>query len=217
MSKPVSHACPLCHSDRVRPIAHAHDRDYFDCEACRLIHLAPGQRPHAAAERERYQQHENRSDDPDYRAFLSRLADPLVERLPAGAVGLDYGAGPGPTLSRMLEERGFRMEIYDPFFAPDPDALTRSYDFITCSETAEHFFRPSQELRRLGELLRPGGWLGIMTQMFDDSEPFEEWWYARDPTHVCFYRQETMEWIARRFRWALERPAPNVALFRKGQ
>jgi hypothetical protein len=215
MSPTASHGCPLCHSDRVHPFAQAHDRHYFDCAACRLIHVAPGQRPDPRQELARYQTHENDPESPGYREFLSRLVDPLVERLAAGAEGLDYGSGPGPTLSVMMIEKGFPTEIYDPFFAPDPDALSRTYDFITCSETAEHFFRPGMELRRLNALLRPGGWLGIMTQIFTDDEPFEDWWYARDPTHVCFYRTETMEWIAERFGWTLELPHPTVALFRK--
>lgn len=206
--------CPLCRSSAARPFARAHGRDYVDCPVCRLIHLVPEQRLDRAAERARYETHENDPGDPGYRAFLSRLADPLVERLTAGAAGLDYGSGPGPALSVMLEERGFEMAIFDPFFAPDPGALERRYDFITCTETAEHFFDPGDELERLAQLLHPGGWLAIMTEIFDDALAFEEWWYARDPTHVCFYRPRTMEWIAGRFGWSLERPHPNVVLFR---
>ena len=54
-----------------------------------------------------------------YREFLSRLEHPPnVPKLPAAAEGLDFGSGPGPTLSVMLEEQGYRMSLYDPFFAP---------------------------------------------------------------------------------------------------
>ena len=55
-----------------------------------------------------------------------------------------------------------------------------------------------------------------MTGVRTDEVPFEDWWYVRDPTHVCFYAPETLEWIARRFGWSLERPSRDVALFRKG-
>lgn len=176
--------------------------------------MAPDQRLGPEAERARYATHQNHPADPGYRAFLSRLADPLVARLTPGATGLDYGSGPGPTLSVMLEEQGFEMAIHDPYFEADPGALARAYDFITCTETVEHFFRPGDELERLAGLLRPGGWLAIMTEVFEDREPFHDWWYARDPTHVCFYRGRTMEWIAARFGWSLDRPHRNVALFR---
>jgi Methyltransferase domain len=208
-------ACPLCRSADVRPFARAHGRRYFGCDVCGLVFMAPADRPDAAAERAHYATHENDPAEAGYRAFLARLAAPLAERLPPGAHGLDYGSGPGPALAMMLRERGFAVEIYDPFFAPDASVLARSYDFVTCTETAEHFFSPADEFSRLNAMLRPGGWLGVMTEVLDDGRAFGEWRYARDPTHVCFYRPRTLEWIAARHGWALERPHRNVALFRK--
>jgi len=94
-------------------------------------------------------------------------------------------------------------------------ASDQAYDFITCTETAEHFVDPRAEFDRFDVLLRPGGWLGVMTEVLDEDRIFETWRYARDPTHVCFYGRRTFDWIADRFGWALERPHPNVALFRK--
>ncbi|HEX2205316.1 MAG TPA: class I SAM-dependent methyltransferase [Longimicrobium sp.] len=207
--------CPLCGAGEARPFAEAHGRRYWECGRCRLVFLDPAQRLDAAAERAHYGTHENDPDDPGYRAFLDRLAAPLAARLAPGAEGLDYGSGPGPALARMLEERGFGMSLYDPFFAPDASVLERAYDFVTCTETAEHFFAPGDEFRRFDALLRPGGWLGVMTEMRTDERDFARWRYARDPTHVSFYRAETMEWIARAHGWALERPHRDVALFHK--
>jgi hypothetical protein len=177
--------------------------------------MAARDRPAPVAERARYEQHQNDPADQDYRAFLRRLVSPLVERLPPGAEGLDYGAGPGPTISVMLEELGHPTAVYDPYFAPDTGVLERTWDFITCTETAEHFFSPRAELDRLDALLRPGGWLGIMTEMRDPDRPFVSWWYVRDPTHVCFYERATMEWIANAYGWSLEQPHRNVFLCRK--
>lgn len=210
-------ACPLCHSGQVRSFAHAHGRDYLECDVCGLVFLAPGQRLGPEAERGRYETHENDPADPRYRAFLNRLAAPLARRLRPGAEGLDYGSGPGPALSVMLEEQGFPMEVYDPFFAPGTEPLERTYDFITCTETAEHFFHPDAEFDRLDRMLRPGGLLAVMTEMLREERDFGQWYYARDPTHVCFYRPRTMEWIAARFGWSLEVPHPNVALFEKAE
>lgn len=169
--------------------------------------------PTRAEERARYETHENDPADPGYREFLDRLAIPLAERLRPGMQGLDVGSGPGPTLSVMLEERGFPTEIWDPIFAPDPAPLGKTWDFVTCSETVEHFHDPARDWARLFRLVRPGGWLGVMTEPFGD-ESLESWWYARDPTHVALYRPATLAWIADRWHADLERPARTIALFR---
>ena len=167
----------------------------------------------AEAERAHYLTHENDPADPRYRAFLGQLWQPLRERLPAGAHGLDYGSGPGPTLHRMAAEDGFPCAHYDPFFTPDPSCLDRTYAFVTCSETAEHFHRPAREFARLGKLLQPGGWLGVMTERLPAAASFPEWYYLRDPTHVCFYAEETFRWIAANFGFGEpEFPGPRVCL-----
>lgn len=207
--------CPLCHADDVQPFADLRGNRYARCDICRLVFLAPEQRPTPEAERAHYGTHENHPDDPGYRAFLARLTDPLAVRLAPGAEGLDYGAGPGPALARMMEARGFPTRIFDPFFAPDGEALRRTYDFIACSETAEHFHHPAAEFARLDALLRPGGWLGVMTELLDNARDFATWRYARDPTHVCFYHPQTMRWIADARGWRMEHVARNVVLFHK--
>lgn len=207
-------SCLLCNSERTTPHVHAHGRPHLSCAVCGLIFVPPGYHPDAESERTRYELHENDPSDERYRAYLRRVEVPLTRRISPPAVGLDYGAGPGPTLSLMLEERGFEMEIYDPFFAPHSDLLTRTYDFITCTETAEHFHSPALEFDRLHGLLNPGGWLAVMTK-WADGKDFRRWSYARDVTHVCFYQQETMAWIADHFEYQLDVPSRDVSLFRK--
>lgn len=207
--------CPLCQTNQTHPFAQAHQREYFECHLCRLIYMHPNQHLSPKEERKRYETHNNNPTDPNYRNFLNRLATPLMEHLVKGAEGLDYGSGPGPTLSIMLKEHGFSMAIYDPFFAPDPKSLTRTYDFITCTETVEHFFNPHKEFQQFNHLLRPGGWLGIMTEIRQEDCPFEQWYYVRDNTHVCFYNKDTMAYLATHFKWILQSPHKNVFLFQK--
>lgn len=206
--------CPLCGSAAV-PFVEAKGRRYFRCPVCQLIHLASEQHPTPDEERIRYELHQNGPDDQGYRGFLDQLTRPLVERLPSGARGLDYGSGPGPTLSVMMEEQGFNMRIYDPYFAPDTGVFEETYDFLTCTETAEHFFSPKVEFDRFNSLLAPGGWLAVMTQFFQEGQVFADWHYVNDPTHVSFYSAETMRWIAGRYGWQMESPSVNVTLFRK--
>jgi 2-polyprenyl-3-methyl-5-hydroxy-6-metoxy-1,4-benzoquinol methylase len=118
--------------------------------------MEPAYRPSPDDEIAQYETQDNDPADQRYRRFLDRLAQPLVARLPATATGLDYGAGPGPTLSIMLAEQGYNMTIYDPFYADHPEVLEHRYDFITCTETAEHFFRPGEEFKRLDKLSARG-------------------------------------------------------------
>ncbi len=192
-------------------------RPYWRCGTCALVFVPRDHHLAAEAEKERYATHQNSPADPQYRAFLDRLAGPLTAKLAPGSRGLDYGAGPGPTLSVMLAERGFVMTIYDPFFAPDQSVISagRQYDFITCTETMEHFARPRTEFERLQRLLRPGGWLGVMTGVIPTDRAFGDWWYIKDPTHITFYAEKTLAWIAGHFGWRMERPGETVALYRK--
>jgi SAM-dependent methyltransferase len=207
--------CTLCRAPAVSGFAAVHGRRYGTCAGCGLIQLTLEDHLTPAAERAHYGTHRNDPADPGYRTFLDRLCAPLVQRLPPGAEGLDYGSGPGPTLSVMLEEQGFPMRIYDPHFADDADALAQTYDFITCTETAEHFADPAGEFERLDRMLKPGGWLAIMTEVYREGRPFGEWRYPRDPTHTCFYRPETLTWIAARFGFRMMEPHPTVRLFEK--
>lgn len=210
----VVSTCPLCATVSAHGIEHASGRQCFVCSTCALVHVAREHRLDRAGEAAHYGTHENSPDDPHYRSFLDRLLLPLVARLSPGAQGLDFGSGPGPTLSVMFEERGFPMQIYDPFFAPDQAVLQRQFDFVSCSETVEHFFDPAAEFARFDRLVRPGGWLAIMTMITPELSQFRQWHYPRDPTHVCFYAHDTMRWIADRHGWQLEVPCANVALFR---
>lgn len=207
--------CPLCRNRRITRLPPVNRKSYGSCRICGLTFLFHRFQLSPEEERERYHLHQNDPSDPRYRAFLSRLTDHMVTRLAPSAEGLDYGSGPGPTLFLMMSEQGFRMANYDPFFAPQTEHLRRRYDFITCTETVEHFRRPGREFRRFNRMLRPGGMLGVMTQLLRSETDFPSWWYHRDPTHVAFYTKESMDWIGRRFGWKTDFPEPNVILFHK--
>lgn len=201
--------CPLCGAGSATRFAPGYQR----CVACELTWMDAALRPGPDVERARYDEHRNDPDDAGYRSFLERVAGPVAELVPVGSRGLDYGSGPGPTLSLMLKERGYDVALYDPYYADDPGVLLDRYDFITCTEVAEHFFNPAAEFARLSGLLREGGLLVVMTEPLEDSVAFGNWYYRRDPTHVCFYRPATMQWIAERYGWTLQRPSRSVFVF----
>ena len=164
---------------------------------------------------QKYLQHENDPQDIRYREFLNHLAAPLLAALPPKQVGLDFGCGPGPALADMLAGAGHVMDLYDPFFFPDSAVLHQQFDFVTCTEVAEHFHQPHAEFARLVALLKPGGLLALMTNFQTDDSRFADWHYRRDATHVTFYRQETFQFIAADFGLTCEIPIKNVVFLRK--
>jgi len=204
--------CPVCRGAETEVFAQVAGRVYRRCATCSARYLEPAYRPTPDAERAEYLLHRNDPCDAGYRAFLARLADPLLARLPDRAEGLDYGCGPGPALAAMLAEAGHRIALYDPFFAPDPAPLARTYDFVACTEVAEHFHAPAAEFSLLRGLLRPGGWLAVMTCFQTDDARFASWHYRADPTHVVFYREVTFRHLAAVWGMAIEVPRKDVVL-----
>ncbi|MSR45029.1 MAG: class I SAM-dependent methyltransferase [Phycisphaerales bacterium] len=207
--------CRVCGEWTLLPFRVIDGQAYWRCHTCRATLLDPANFPSEQVERARYESHRNDPTDPRYRAFLGRLAEPLLARLPAAQCGLDYGCGPGPALAQMLREAGHAMRLWDPFFHPDEGALKCVYDFVTCTETAEHFQHPMKEFSRIDGLLKPRGWLAVMTTFQTDDARFEQWYYRRDPTHVSFYTEFTLQHIARSRGWECEIPAANVSIMRK--
>lgn len=215
MTSPPPGACSVCRAETLCPFMRVDDKDYWRCETCEAVLLDAACLPSRRQELACYLEHENDPDDPGYRRFLSRLADPLLSRLPARQDGLDFGCGPSSGLAAMLRERGHRVRAYDPFFAPDEDALRQEYDFVVCSEAAEHFHSPADELDRIAGMLRPGGWLALMTCFRTDDDKFARWHYRREATHVVFYREETFRTLAARWGWGCEIPSKDVVLMQK--
>lgn len=209
--------CPLCERAETPVLLADGGRVYHHCAACDLIFLHPGGRLTPLGEVMRYLEHENDRTDPEYIRFLRRLGDPLCVRVPAGARGLDFGCGPVPALGEWLTRQDRDTVSYDPLFHPDETLLEGRYDFVTCSEVVEHAHHPRTLFDVLARLLRSGGVLGIMTRFHGVEAPFATWWYRRDPTHVAFYSETTMRWIAAHRGWKLELPVPNVALFTEAE
>ncbi|UJF19428.1 class I SAM-dependent methyltransferase [Vibrio sp. SS-MA-C1-2] len=213
------HSCPLCDDQQSRLFFEDKNRQYFQCSQCHLVFADPAKLLSPELEKEVYNQHENNPEDQGYRQFLNRLAQPLLDHLGhPPLLGLDFGSGPGPTLSIMLQEAGHQMAIYDPYFSPDKTVLEAGkYDFVTCTEAIEHFYQPSIEWQLLLSLVKKGGWLAIMTKMATNVDAFAKWHYKNDPTHVSFFSRETFMFLARRDGLELEFVGSDVILFRKCQ
>ncbi len=211
--------CRLCRSENTS-IFYVDDdsnfgKTFFLCNNCKLIFVAEELLPEPEVEKDRYLSHNNDVEDLEYQSFLSKLWNPMEKRLTKGASGLDYGAGPGPALMHMMSLSGYSVKMYDPFFAIDEAVLNKTYDFIVCTETAEHFHYPSKDFDQFDQMLNRNGFLGVMTSFTDNVECFGNWYYRRDPTHVSFYASYTMQWIAEKMNWKVDLMKDNVVIFFK--
>lgn len=212
--------CPLCLQENTTLFferrGSVEGRDFHLCHICDLVFVPERFHLGWREQLQRYRSHNNDTFDVDYRDFLSRLLDELLPYVVPGNSALDYGSGPGPALAAMMSEAGLSVTTYDPFFDPDRSSLETRYDVVTCTETAEHFVTPGIDFAQLDAVLKPSGWLGIMTGMLDSWDQFQDWYYHRDPTHVSFYSRRTMLWIAAKYSWESFFPRKNVVLFNKG-
>ncbi|TNE52250.1 MAG: class I SAM-dependent methyltransferase [Deltaproteobacteria bacterium] len=207
--------CPLC----LQPNASLHFQDrrrrYFLCDGCSLMFVAPEDHPSLEDEKDEYDLHENNPSDPKYRQFLHQLFEPLHQRLASESQGLDFGSGPGPTLSLMLEEVGHSVVLFDPFYANHPEVLERTYDFVCATEVVEHLHQPREALFRVWDCVKPGGVLAVMTQLWSEQPALERWRYLNDKTHVCFFSTATFGWLSQQWGARLERINRNVHFFWK--
>lgn len=207
--------CPICNSVSVAPFFEDKRRAYLRCYDCKLVFVPKRYWLSREDEKAIYDLHENDAKDQGYRDFLSRLSKPLLERLAPEQRGLDFGCGPGPTLSCLFEEQGHQVDLYDPFYYSDTSILSKCYDFICSTEVVEHLHDPNKEWTRLFKMLNKGGWLGIMTKMVVDKEAFSRWHYIHDMTHICFYSRDTFDYIAQRFNAELHFVKSDVVLIQK--
>lgn len=186
---------------------------FFRCDACGFIWKDPAIRPTVEQERSHYRKHNNKLSDAGYRAHLMGLLAPVAALVEERSCGLDFGSGPAPSLEPLAREMGLDCNSFDPFFAPNEELLQDGrYDFVLCCEVVEHFREPRSEICKLARLLKPGGLLGIKTQM--PPEDFSQWWYHRDPTHVSFFSEETFRCFRNLFNLTTVHRAGPVSIFR---
>jgi 2-polyprenyl-3-methyl-5-hydroxy-6-metoxy-1,4-benzoquinol methylase len=211
------HSCPLCHKLDSEYYFEDKHRVYLQCMQCELVFVQPSDRLSAESEKAFYDLHENDPNDERYRGFLSRVCDPMLAKLPVNSAGLDFGCGPGPTLSLMLEEAGHNVALYDVFYHPDTVVLQTNYDFLTATEVIEHLHNPYQVWQQWLNLIKPGGWIGLMTKMVKSREAFVSWHYKNDLTHVIFFSRRTFQFLAEQDKLEIEFIGNDVILLRKPQ
>jgi SAM-dependent methyltransferase len=193
--------CPLCSSPSSLFFATC-GTTFYKCPNCESIFRNPADNLASEKEKARYLAHNNSPTDPDYRAFVAPIINVITSRFKTSQQGLDFGAGPVPVIAEILKNKGYKVETYDPFFHDQPNLLKQRYDYIAACEVIEHFRDPAREFKLLRSLLKPGGALLCMTEIYEDGIDFERWPYKNDATHRFFYTRRALEWIKERFGFA---------------
>jgi len=191
-------ACPLCGALSNSFYTHG-QREFLQCSLCLSVFTHPKDYLTAEAEQAHYLCHNNDPGDIRYQNFVSPVTNAILTDFQPQHKGLDFGSGTGSPILKVLTDNGYDVREFDLYFHNDLQALQQKYNYIACSETAEHFKKPHTEFTQLKSLLNAGGRLYVMTDRFDPDRDFGTWFYKTDPTHVFLYHAKAFEYIRQEF------------------
>jgi len=198
MQNTTSSTCPLC--NKPGNIFHQIKRkSYYRCTNCLGIFVDPEKRPDSKEEKIRYEEHNNDIEDKGYQQFVSPITSAIMSNYSKNDKGLDFGAGTGPVISKVLNDNNYQIVLYDPFFHNYSELLETKYDYIACCEVIEHFHNPKKEFKLLKSLLNKNGSLYCMTDIYDENTTLKNWYYLNDPTHVFIFHEKTIHWVKEAF------------------
>ena len=190
----MKNLCPLCQS-RGKQFYSFKTRLYNKCIHCKGIFVDRSLVPDPDAEKKRYLEHINDVEDSGYQKFVLPITSAILKQYTPAHKGLDFGAGTGPVISKLLKDKDYTVQLYDPFFHKNTELLKNTYDYIVCCEVIEHFHHPFDEFQLLKKLLKTKGKLFCMTNIYNQNIDFHTWHYKNDPTHVFIYQKPTLYWI----------------------
>lgn len=172
----------------------------YHCQQCACIFKSHETHQALAAQKSRYDLHENNPEDAGYRAYFQRFLDVVLTLVSTPRNALDFGCGRSRLLSEMLIEQGVVCDAYDPIYHPDMEYHTNKYDLIVSTEVFEHLHDPKMVFEALLDRLNAGGYLAIQTQFHGSTvEGYRTWYYRQDPTHIVFFTPQTFRVLCGRF------------------
>lgn len=191
---------------------------YYRCSACGFVFLDDVFMVDEVREKKQYDQHHNGLENEGYvqmfEAFIDVSVAPYLENI---ETALEFGSGPGPVLSTLLERRGLAVDIYDVYYAPQKVYEGKKYDLITSTEVFEHLQKPLDVLALLAKHTSSYGYIVLMTKFPPkEDEAFLAWWYRRDPTHISFFTPQSFEIMAEKVGLkVLKTIKDNIVVFQK--
>ena len=194
----MSQVCPLCVAPSTIYFQNMNQL-FHECSNCKAIFMDESLRLKTEDEKLRYETHNNDVFDERYQNFVSPITKAILKYFSEDHSGLDFGAGTGPVISKILKDNNFSIKAFDPYFHDNPKLLNKKYNYIACCEVIEHFYSPKKEFSLLKNILLKGGRLYCMTEIYDKSVDFSTWYYKNDPTHVFIYQKKTIAWIKNEF------------------
>lgn len=203
--------CPLCGGWSEA----FYKSEFYLCQKCGGVFRPSELHPDREQEKTRYEEHNNFVEDKRYQRFVSSITKKVLKDFDTSSIGLDFGAGTGPVISKMLGDRGYEIFQYDPYFHNYPELLDRKYDYIAACEVIEHFYDPKKEFELLYSMLKPNGKLYCKTDIYSLDVDFDSWYYKDDITHVFIYQKQTLEYIQREFGFESVEIDRRVAVFKK--
>lgn len=172
---------------------------YHVCEKCGYTFKDSLDHPTHDDEHALYKNHQNTMENTGYVNMFERFLASTVDPYLSEGKALDFGSGPGPVLYELLKRRGFDAAHYDPYFKPDKTVFDNTYALITSTEVFEHLSDPVMEFKRLAGMLKPEGYLTIMTSLRPkEDDAFLTWWYRRDQTHIGFFTEEAFDILSKK-------------------
>ncbi len=197
MNSPVDE-CPLCLNKNTQDYARDPSRDFSLCSICSLIFVPRSQLISSSDEKKRYDFHQNDESDEFYRKYLNLIAESILPTLSEGEVGLDFGCGRTTLMSDLFKKKNFAVDSYDLYYFPDLTIWSKKFNFIILSEVIEHLRYPMEEMKKLRDLLLPEGKIFIKTKLHPgDKSFFDNWFYKRDITHVQFFSEDSLRYLAK--------------------
>ena len=192
--------CKICGS----PTKELHDKQikvtYDVCPKCDFISKQNSYHLTLEDEKKRYDTHNNDTHDGGYINYFKNFINLHVRPLKNVKNILDFGSGPYPMLKILLQKYNYNVTIFDPFYHQDLSYKSKQYDLITSTEVIEHFVDPIKEIETMLEVLKPQGYLALMTNFRTmDLDSFLNWWYKRDNTHISFYNQKTFDYLKQKY------------------
>ena len=209
-----SSQCPLCDSNAIL-FWEGNKKRFFKCSHCEAVHRDFDQFPSNLEETERYLKHEYNELDKGYYQFIRPLVEQILTKAFKGEELLDYGCGHQPVLAEYLSGQGYSCSHFDPLFYPDRSLLKKSFDHLICCEVMEHFHHPRQSFEEMYGLIKPGGYLFCMTDLYETADEFGNWYYKNDQTHVFFYSLKSLKVIADMIGFKTVERDERVILFHK--